>query len=182
MSEHLGPLAGLIGTWRGDKGLDVAPEKAGPDENPFHETISFEAVPSPVENAESQVLGCVRYVQLVQRKSNDERFHDQAGYWMWDAKTGVIMQSLTIPRAVCVLAGGNFRDEGAKRVFHVHASENDADWGIVQSPFMREQARTSGYSHELALEGDRLAYRQTTMVDIYGRSFEHTDENELVRV
>ena len=66
--EHLGPLAGLLGVWKGDKGLDVAPEKAGPDENPFHETITFEAVPGPVENAETQVLGCVRYVQVVQRK------------------------------------------------------------------------------------------------------------------
>ena len=180
--EHLGPLAGLLGTWKGDKGLDVAPEKAGPDENPFHETITFEAVPGPVENAETQVLGCVRYVQVVQRKSNDEVFHDQAGYWMWDANTGVIMQSLTIPRAVCLLAGGSFEDEGDKRVFRVRSKDGDADWGIVQSPFMRDQARTTGYDHELTLEGSRLAYRQTTMVDIYGRSFEHTDQNELARV
>lgn len=43
-----GPLTGRIGTWEGDKGLDVAPEPAG-----------------QVTNADSEVLSVVRYHQVV---------------------------------------------------------------------------------------------------------------------
>ena len=175
-----GPLAGLIGTWKGDKGLDVAPEREGPEENPYHETIVFEGV-GEVENAESQVLVSVRYVEVVRRKSDGEVFHDQTGYWIWDAATGVVVHSFTIPRAVGVLAAGKCTQTGDDVRFDVAAKDGDADWGITQSPFMREQARTLEFRQELTLTGDRLSYQQTTMVDIYGKTFEHTDRNELTR-
>ncbi len=178
-----GPLKGLIGTWKGDKGLDVAPEPDGTEENPFYETIVFEAA-GDGKNAESQVLAVVRYLQSVRRKSNDEVFHDQTGYWMWDAAAGTVMQSVTIPRAVCVLAGGEFSGTakpGTSSSLKVHAKLGDADWGIAQSPFMRDKASTLEFSHELTLDGDRLTYFETTLLDIYGRRFEHTDKNELTR-
>ncbi len=179
----LGPLAGLIGTWKGDKGLDVAPEPDGSEESPYYETIVFAAVGN-VENAESQVLATVRYLQIVRRKSDAEVFHDQTGYWMWDAALGIVMQSLTIPRAVCVLAGGEHAgviDPGKSVCLKVGAKLGDPDWGVVQSPFMRDKARTLTFSHELKVAGDRLSYFETTMVEIYGRTFEHTDRNELTR-
>lgn len=178
-----GPLAGLIGTWKGDKGLDVAPEPDGSEEHPYHETIVFEAI-GEVSNAESQVLAGVRYLQIVRRKSNDEVFHDQTGYWMWDAASGVVMQSLTIPRAVCVLAGGEHSGAAAPGTgvcLKVRAKLGDPDWGVVQSPFMRDKASTLGFSHELTVDGDRLSYSETTLLEIYGRTFEHTDRNELTR-
>ena len=49
-----------------------------------YETITFEAA-GDVTNAERQTLAVVRYHQVVRRKSNDEVFHDQVGYWTWDA-------------------------------------------------------------------------------------------------
>ena len=67
-----GPLAKLIGTWKGDKGLDIAPEPDGSDENnPYYETITFEAV-GDIDNAETQNLTILHYTQVVQRKENDE--------------------------------------------------------------------------------------------------------------
>jgi len=176
-----GPLAGLIGTWQGDKGLDVAPDPDGDEQNPYYETIVFEGA-GEVKNAEEQVLAAVRYHQSVRRKSDREVFHDQCGYWMWDAAAGVVMHSLAIPRAVCVLAGGEHDGESSSRV-HVEVAAwlGDPRWGIVQSPFMTEKARTVEFRNELAIEGDRLSYAETTKVEIYGRTFEHTDRNELVR-
>ena len=32
MAIDYGPLAGLIGTWKGDKGMDVSPEPEGTEE------------------------------------------------------------------------------------------------------------------------------------------------------
>ena len=175
-----GPLTGLIGRWAGDKGSDVAPEPDGSEESPYYETILFSAAGN-VENAESQELVAVHYHQIVSRKSNDEVFHNETGYWMWDAAQSVVMHSLTIPRAVCVLAGGTVRNENPV-VFEVAARLDDPDWGIIQSPFMKGKARTLEFRHKVTLDGDQLSYSETTIVEIYGRVFEHTDQNELRRL
>lgn len=178
-----GPLAGLIGTWKGDKGLDVSPEPDGTEESPYYETIVFEAT-GGAQNAEMQNLATVRYLQVVRRKSNDEVFHDQTGYWMWDAAAGVVMQSVTIPRAVCVLAGGTHEgagDGGGPVTLEVASKLGDPDWGLVQSPFMRDKATTLAFDHRLTVDGDKLTYNETTLLDIYGRKFDHTDGNALTR-
>ncbi len=181
MSEiDFGPLQVLIGTWKGDRGTDVAPEPDGKDETPFFETIEIEAV-GDVTNAKKQTLVVVRYHQVVSRKSNNEVFHDEIGYWYWDADSETVAHSLTIPRAVCVLAGGTVKQNGDEVEFQVSAKDGDRDWGIVQSPFMRDNARTVEFRHNIKVSGDTLAYSETTVLDIYGKTFDHTDENTLQR-
>ena len=175
-----GPLSALIGSWRGDTGLDVAPDPAGREENPYFETLTFTPI-GDVTNAESQRLVGLRYHQVVSRKSNNGVFHDQVGYWMWDEANGTVMESLLIPRAVGVLAGGRWTASTGPLVLDVKAAADDADWGIVQSPFMREKARTVAFHHRITVEGDALTYVETTLLDIYGRRFEHTDQNTLRR-
>ncbi len=177
-----GPLAGLIGVWKGDKGLDVAPEPDGSENNPYHETITFTAI-GDVTNAESQVLSVLHYRQIVQRKSDNDVFHDETGYWMWDPRTGTIMHSLVIPRAVCVLAGGKYdgaKNESGDVVLEVAANVDDSDWKIIQSSFMQENARTTSFRHRITVGNGKLSYSETTMLDIYGKVFEHTDDNELL--
>jgi hypothetical protein len=176
-----GPLACLIGVWQGDSGMDVAPEPDDTEHNPYYETITFEAA-GDVTNAEEQTLSVVRYHQEVSRKSDDKVFHDQVGYWLWNPATNSVVQTLTIPRAVSLLAGGSATVEGDRTVFNVRAKDGDAEWGIVQSPFMQEKARTLEFRHQFTVKGDRLDYRQTTKLDIYGdHKFNHTDQNTLQR-
>lgn len=177
-----GPLACLVGKWEGDTGQDVAPEPDGIENNPYYETISFEAI-GDISNAETQTLAAVRYLQIVRRKSTNKVFHDQTGYWMWDASAESIMQSLTIPRAVCLVAGGSSASsiQGNSTVLEVRAALGDKDWGIVQSPFMQENARTVSFTHRISVGGDRLTYAETTVLDIYGKRFDHTDGNTLIR-
>lgn len=94
------------------------------------------------------------------------------------------MHSLTIPRAVCVLAGGTYdgeTDSDGNILLTVSAGLNDEHWQIVQSPFMRKQARTTEFRHHITAGAKRLSYSETTTVDIYGKIFEHTDRNELIR-
>ena len=178
-----GPLVGLIGTWTGDKGVDRSPEPDGTEENPYFETILFEAA-GEVKNAEEQVLVIVRYHQVVRRKSDGEVFHDEIGYWTWDARAKTLAHSLTIPRRVCVLAGGDHSGEAdadGSVTLRVSAKLGDDTWGVLQSPFMRDKACTVAFEHEIIVKGDRLSYSETTGLEIYGRSFDHTDTNELVR-
>jgi hypothetical protein len=108
MTVDYGPLAALVGTWRGDKGMDVAHDPAGREENPYFETITFTPI-GDVTNANTQVLVGLRYHQSVRRKSTGLVFHDQTGYWMWEVATGTVIESLLIPRAVGVLAGGRWK-------------------------------------------------------------------------
>jgi hypothetical protein len=183
-----GPLNALIGTWVGDKGLDIAPEPDGREQNPFHETITFEAS-GDVTNAESQHLAVLRYHQVVRRNADNEVFHNETGYWIWDAERQTVMQTLTIPRGVSLIAGGTYHGDASNTDIHpdsgveldVGAIADDADGGIVQSPFMRDNAKTRSFSHHVSVNGNQMTYSETTIVDIYGRQFEHTDENVLHR-
>jgi len=179
-----GPLTNLIGTWNGDKGMDIAPEPDGTEHNPYYETITYTAI-GDVENAEEQVLTALHYVQVVKRKSNDEVFHHQTGYWMWDAKASIVMHSLQIPRAVSVLAGGNYNgatNDDGQTVIEVAAAADDETWKIIESPFMAQNASTRSFSQKISVGDGKMSYSQTTMVDIYGKKqFVHTDENELTR-
>lgn len=184
MSEvDYGPLTGLIGIWRGDRGMDVAPDPTGIEENPYYEEIVFEAA-GDVSNAEEQTLAIVRYHQEVRRKSNDEVFHDQIGYWTWDPATKTVAHSIVIPRVVAVLAGGTFEGDprAAEITLAVRAARGDADWGIIESPFMRHKASTRAFEYRATLRGDRLEYSETTTVRIYDREVAHTDTNVLTKV
>ena len=177
-----GPLTGLIGVWKGDKGFDLAPEPDGQEENPYYETITYIPI-GDVTNADEQILVALHYRQIVKRKSNDKIFHDETGYLMWESKTGTIMHSLLIPRAVGVLAGGNHsgvKDSDGNVVMEFFDSLDDKKWQIIQSPFMMQKAQTKEFRHKIIVGNGRLSYFETTVVDIYGKTFDHTDENELV--
>ncbi|HEY6131865.1 MAG TPA: heme-binding beta-barrel domain-containing protein [Halioglobus sp.] len=192
MSEHsiidgidYGPLAALIGTWEGDKGVDRAPEPDGEERTLYYETIVFEAA-GDVTNAESQILSVVRFHQVVSRKSNNKVFHDQVGYWLWDPADNTIVQTFTIPRGVAVVAGGTLApaaDPAQELVFNVAADANSPQFGIIQAPFMFKQARTTAFTHTMTVNGDEMRYSESTLLDIYHvKSYDHTDVNTLRRV
>lgn len=188
MSDHsvidginYGPLAALVGTWEGDKGVDRAPEPDGEERSPYYETIVFEAA-GLVTNAEKQTLAIVRYHQVVSRKSNNEVFHDQTGYWLWDCADNSIVETFTIPRGVALVAVGTLAPTDSpdqEMVFNVVAGPE----GIVQAPFLFKQARTTRFSHTITVKGDQMRYTETTVLDIYGKkSYDHVDLNTLSRI
>ncbi|MCB1160966.1 MAG: FABP family protein [Leptospiraceae bacterium] len=176
-----GPLKELLGTWKGDKGLDIAPEPEGTEESPYFETITFEEV-GEIKNAETQELVAIRYLQVVRRKLNGEVFHDETGYWIWDKKDNTIMLTFSIPRAVNVLATGSFTKTEKEIIIKVEAIKEKQDFSILQSPFMLQNAKTNSFTREFRISTDTLSYFQNVHLDIYGKTFEHTDKNELRRV
>jgi len=172
----------LVGLWKGERGIDVAPEPDNIERNPFYEEILFEGI-GDVTNAKKQVLTIVRYHQKVFRKSNDEQFHDQLGYLTWDAATGIITHSFIIPRGVAVVAGGQAeQDDEGQVIIKMQAKDGDPDWGVSQSPFMRDNARTLSFTMTMTLKGDELRYEERTLLDIYGKEFDHVDKSSLTRV
>lgn len=178
---NYGPLKELIGVWKGDKGMDIAPESDGTEENPYYEILTI-TEGGDLTNGEEQVLSVLHYRKIVSRKSDNGVFHDETGYWMWDAATNVIMHSLNIPRAVSLLAGTVLNEknyQNGKLEFEISAGIDNKDWGIVQSPFMKQKALTKNYRQKMIVEKGKMICSETTQLEIYGREFEHTDYNEL---
>ena len=178
------PLNGLIGTWKGDKGIDLAPKPELDENNPYYETIVFEAVDIDIENAGEQELLAVRYHQRVTEIESGDVSHDETGYWIWDKEKDTIMLTFSIPRGVCVLANGRSEktntDSGEISI-KVETDEKAVGLGIVQSAFMTKKAKTNHFTREFILSGSTLSYKQITTVDIYGKIFSHEDSNILTR-
>ncbi|HIP76725.1 MAG TPA: DUF1794 domain-containing protein, partial [Psychromonas hadalis] len=137
---NYGPLTGLIGTWVGDKGKDVSPEPDGTETNLYNETIIFKGA-FDLDNAEEQHLSAVHYEQQVHRIADNKVIHQQTGYWLWEVDTNKVINSLTIPRGMSVLAGGEFSEsESGEIKFEVSAKE-EGNWKIIQTPFMHNKAK-----------------------------------------
>ena len=179
-----GPLSGLPGRWKGDKGEDKSPEKEGTEINHYSETIEICAA-GEVDNAETQELAALHYQLQVHRIRDGKAIHHQTGYWIWDAAAHLVMHSFTIPRAVSVIAGGVYSGEhgpDGSVIIEVSAALDDPDWQIIQSPFMQKNAVTRHFRQRLEIGRDEFSYHQTMLVDIYHYdSFEHSDQNRLQR-
>ena len=177
-----GPLAQLIGKWIGNKGLDNAPDaNANPDETAFSDEIIF-TTSGPAENAEEQNLVSIKYHHVVRKLENGRIFHDQIGHWIYEKSTNIIMHSLSIPRGVCLLAGGEYKENNNESIFNVEATQGSEAYGIIQSPFMLEKAKTKAFKMSLSVKGDELSYHEITSLHIYGKDFEHVDKSTLLRV
>lgn len=177
-----GPLATLLGKWVGNHGLDNAPDAdANPDESEFTDELIF-SIAGPAENAEEQNLVAVKYHHVVRKKENGQIFHDQIGHWIYEAKTNTIMHSLSIPRGVCLLAGGEYQHINGVGIFQVEAVSESQTYGIVQSPFMLKKAQTKAFKMKLTVKGDELEYHEVTSLHIYGKDFEHIDKSKLQRI
>jgi hypothetical protein len=180
LKKIFGPLFPLIGKWEGDKGMDVSPEKDGEEMSPYFETITIEPI-GDATNAGEQTLVVLSYTQIVTKKSTGKVFHHQTGYWYFEKATAEIFYSLSIPRAVSVLAHGKAPELGAKISYQVKADAQNKNYGIIESAFMAAKASTRSFELQVTVEGDTLQYKMHTGLHIYGRDFAHTDENSLTR-
>src|SRR5580704_2247669 len=114
---NLGPLRGMAGVWEGVKGLDVKPVGEGPDKQAFVEHIELQPI-DPQTNG-PQIYYGLRYHTHIVKPGEVETYHDQVGYWLWEAETGLITLTLTIPRGQVVLASGYAAADATK--FEVNA-------------------------------------------------------------
>ena len=83
MLAHLGPLAALVGKWEGTEGVDISPSKDGSKETHFRERMTFEPI-GPVVNG-AQTLYGLRYSTVAWPLIQEQPFHEEVGYWLWDA-------------------------------------------------------------------------------------------------
>jgi len=178
--RNLGPLAQLAGAWEG-RGVDRHPVAEGSEEEPYIERMEFEPI-DPQSNG-PQVFYGLRYHVFVTKVGEVETFHDQVGYWLWEAATKTVVQTLAIPRAQVAMASGTAEPDA--RRFTVRATLGSPTFGICSAPFLYENFKTIEYVMTMTLNADgTLRYEQDTVLQIPDRSepFHHTDQNTLRKV
>ena len=174
---NLGPLRGLAGVWAADKGIDVNPKAEGPERRVFREHVRMDVI-DPQTNG-PQLLYGLRYHIHINTPDEKITFHDQVGYGLWEPATGLILQSLTIPRGQIVLAAGHAKP-GDKRI-SVSATRGDDRYGICSNAFLDEAFRTDRYSCAITFNDDgSWTYEVETDLMIRGtQPFSHHDTNTL---
>ena len=178
---NLGPLRRLAGTWESAKGIDLNPKADGPERREYIERIDMQPI-DPQSNG-PQLLYGLRYHVHINTAEEDITFHDQVGYWLWEKETGLVMQSLTIPRGQVVLASGHARPDDDKLV--VTATRGPMNYGICSTDFLEYAFRTDSYRLEITFNADgSWSYVSDTMLSVHGRTepFRHRDVNTLKKV
>lgn len=180
--SKLGPLAQLAGIWEGDKGDDTAPsDDRGTESTKYRERMEFDPF-GPVNNHEQELYG-LRYRTTAFRIGEADAFHEELGYWLWDAKDKQVLRCFMVPRGVTILAGGT-ADPKAKR-FELSAKVGSSTYGICSNLFLDREFKTVAYTLKLEFpDGRTVRYEEDTQLQIKGQPsiFHHTDKNTLRRV
>jgi hypothetical protein len=183
-AADLGPLATLAGVWEGLDGLDVAfnNETGKVKETRFRERIEMKPF-GPVDNG-TQCLFGLDYRMAAWREGEDDPFHTEVGYWLWDATDSQVMRCFMVPRGSVLIAGGKAAADATQ--FSMQAEVGSESYGILSNLYLAASARTTLFQVSVQLEGpDSWTYDETTTVELSrmpGTPFAHTDRNTLKRI
>ena len=181
--SDLGPFAPLAGIWEGTDGIDVAfnNETGKVKETPYRERVVFNPF-GPVDNG-TQCLFGLDYRMAAWRDGEEDPFHTEVGYWLWDAADGQVMRCFMVPRGSTLIAGGPATADSRKLV--LQAEVGSESYGILSNLYLSGAARTVLYQCSLDIGDESWSYEQTTTVELAkrpGTPFAHTDRNTLKRV
>lgn len=178
---NLGPLTRLAGVWEGQRGVDINPKADGPETRQYYERIEMQPI-DPQANGPQLFYG-LRYHVHINTPEEDIAFHDQVGYWLYEAATGLILQTLAIPRGQIAIAAGHAAPD-AKRLV-VKAERGQTEYGICSTTFLELAFRTDAYQLTVDFHDDgSWSYVSDTTLMVKGRGepFLHRDRNRLVKI
>jgi hypothetical protein len=117
------------------------------------------------------------------RGSEDNPFHTEVGYWLWDGATGEIVRGFVVPRGITTLAGGTAAADATS--FTLNAKAGDPQYSIGENKYLAANASTLSYTVTITINGDGTwSYDETTMLKMVemDEPFAHTDHNTLHKV
>jgi hypothetical protein len=176
-----GPLAGLVGEWEGDGGIDISWHNVEGEigETPYREKVSLKPF-GPVDNGTQSLYG-LDYRMAAWRGTEENPFHTEVGYWLWDAAAGEVMRCFMVPRGSTVLAGGTAKPGDG--TFSMEAVVGSEVYGILSNKYLAEKARTKKYTCTITVGDGTWSYDENTLYDhAIGGEVAHTDRNTLHRV
>ncbi len=178
-----GPLGRLAGIWEGEQGEDVAyaNETGKIGVTPYREHTDLKPF-GPVENG-SQVLYGLDYRMAAWRGTQENPFHTEVGYWMWDARDREVIRCFLIPRGTAVVAGATVAADDTK--FTLEANVGSQTYGILAHNWLDKNARSIRFEVTIDTSVDgQFTYDETTVIAL-GRTADqviHTDRNTLKRI
>ena len=178
---NLGPLLRLAGSWEGRKGVDLNPKAEGPERREYIEHIDFTPI-DPQANGPQLFYG-LRYHAHINTAEEDITFHDQVGYWLWEPATGLVLQTLAIPRGQTALASGNAAPGDDCLI--VTSERGLTENGISSTAFLEYAFRTDRYQLQVTFNSDGTwSYVSETTLVVRGQPtpFIHRDRNTLRKV
>ena len=183
MANEWGPLGALIGEWEGEGGLDSSFSHARGEvvSTPYLEKVSFKPF-GPVDNGSQHLYG-LDYKTAMWRGEEENPFHTEVGYWLWDGATGEIMRAFAVPRGIAVLAGGTASADATS--FSLKAAVGDPRYAIGENTYLSANASSVTFESTVTLNGDgSWSYDETTMLRMteFPDLLPHTDHNTLSKV
>jgi len=180
---QLGPLTRLAGVWasKGSRGTDINPKADGPEHRIFSER--FEAHPIDAQTNGPQLFYGLRYHVHINAPEEDATFHDQTGYWLYEPATGLVLQTVAIPRGQVALAAGFAAPDATSMT--LTAARGKTDYGICSTTFLEQAFRTDSYSIAVTFNPDgSWSYVTETMMAVRGQDglFNHKDQNTLFKI
>ena len=162
--EQWGPLGGPVGTWEGDQGLDVSfhNDHGKVAETPYREKTSFKPF-GPVDNGRQCLYG-LDYRTAAWRGDEENPFHTEVGYWLWDARRHQV-HALLHGAARLDDHRGRHRRARTRRSFVLEADLGSTIYGILSNKYLDEFARTTRFDVTITIEGDTFRYDETTTVE-----------------
>ena len=178
---NLGPLRRMAGIWEGRVGVDLNPKAEGPERREYLERIELQPI-DPQANGPQLFYG-LRYHVHILATDEDATFHDQVGYWLWEPATGLVQQTVGIPRGQVALASGRAAADASSLV--LTAERGQTGPGICSTAFLEHAFRTESYRIEVTFNADGTwSYVSDTMLAVRGRPepFRHRDRNTLTKL
>ena len=106
-----------------------------------------------------QTLYGLRYATTVWRIGEPDPFHEELGYWLWDAQAKQVLRCFLVPRGVSVIAGGTV--EPSAKSFSLAADVSSHTYGICSNQFLDKAFKTVRYELTVTvLDGDRFRYEE----------------------
>ena len=183
MSDDWGPLGPLVGEWQGEGGLDAAysHSQGAVLQTPYLEKLTLKPF-GPVQNG-SQTLFGLDYRTAMWRGSEENPFHTEVGYWLWDAATGEVLRGFVVPRGITVLAGGSAAADATS--FTLAADAGGSGYTIGENAYLAKKASTINYTVTITINDDGTwSYDECTTLKMseFAEPFAHTDRNTLHKV
>jgi hypothetical protein len=182
MAGEWGPLEALVGEWEGEGGLDTAFSHSRGDVfgTPYLEKLTLKPF-GPVDNGSQSLYG-LDYKTAMWRDDEENPFHTEVGYWLWDAATGEVLRGFVVPRGITVLAGGTAAPDATE--FTLAAAQGAPQYTIGENRYLAGAASTLSYEVTIRTGDGTWSYEETTMLQMkeFPEPFAHTDANSLRRV
>ncbi|MEN8179324.1 MAG: heme-binding beta-barrel domain-containing protein [Pseudomonadota bacterium] len=178
---NLGPLAPLAGIWESSQGIDVSRIHSKETTTKFREKIVFEPL-GPVINGPQELYG-LRYSTVCWRLEEENPFHEELGYWLWDKDREQVLRCFMVPRGVLINAGGYVEDN--RKSFHLEAEVGSETYGILSNRYLDDSYKTKRYTLDVTIHDDgAFSYKEDTQlwIPVDQEIFHHTDQNTLVKV